>query len=76
MSELKVEVDPAEVGLDPDRLERIGARFARYVDDGQLPGWLVTVNRRGRLATWPGTGPGAWPPTSRSRRTRCGASTR
>jgi CubicO group peptidase (beta-lactamase class C family) len=50
MSELKVEVDPAEVGLDPDRLERIGARFARYVDDGQLPGWLVTVNRRGRLA--------------------------
>jgi CubicO group peptidase (beta-lactamase class C family) len=50
MSELKVEVDPAEVGLDPDRLERIGRRFARYVDDGQLPGWLVTVNRRGRLA--------------------------
>ena len=50
MGELKVEVEPAEVELDPDRLQRIGRRFARYVDDGQLPGWLITVNRRGRLA--------------------------
>ncbi len=50
MGELKVEVDPAEVGLDPERLERIGRHFARYVDDGRLAGWLVTVNRRGRLA--------------------------
>ena len=50
MGELKVEVDPAEVGLDPDRLERIGRHFARYVDDGRLAGWLITVNRRGRLA--------------------------
>jgi CubicO group peptidase (beta-lactamase class C family) len=50
VGELAVEVDPAEVGLDPDRLERIGRLFARYVDDGKLPGWLITVNRRGRLA--------------------------
>jgi CubicO group peptidase (beta-lactamase class C family) len=50
VGELKVEVDPAEVGLDPERLERIGRRFARYVDDGKLPGWLITVSRRGRLA--------------------------
>ena len=50
MSELKAEVDPAEVGLDPGRLERIGRHFRGYVDDGRLPGWLVTVNRRGRLA--------------------------
>jgi len=50
MSELKAEVDPAEVGLDPDRLERIGRHFRGYVDDGRLPGWLITVNRRGRLA--------------------------
>ncbi|HWG12068.1 MAG TPA: serine hydrolase domain-containing protein [Streptosporangiaceae bacterium] len=50
MGELKVEVDPAEVGLDPERLERIGRHFARYVDDGNLAGWLITVNRRGRLA--------------------------
>ena len=50
MSELKVEIDPAEVGLDPERLQRIGQQFGRYVDDGQLPGWLITVNRRGHLA--------------------------
>jgi CubicO group peptidase (beta-lactamase class C family) len=50
MSELKTEAEPAEVGLDPDRLQRIGRHFARYVDDGKLPGWLITVSRYGRLA--------------------------
>ena len=43
MNGLKAEVDPAEVGLDADRLRRIDANFARYVDDGLLAGWLVTV---------------------------------
>ncbi|HXL93462.1 MAG TPA: serine hydrolase domain-containing protein [Streptosporangiaceae bacterium] len=50
MGALTVEVDAAEVGLDPQRLQRIGQHFARYVDDGRLPGWLVTVSRHGRLA--------------------------
>ena len=50
MSELKAEAAPAEVGLDADRLDRIGQHFTRYVSDGKLPGWLITVNRRGRLA--------------------------
>jgi CubicO group peptidase (beta-lactamase class C family) len=50
MSELKTDAEPAEVGLDPDRLQRIGGHFARYVDDGRLPGWLITVSRHGRLA--------------------------
>jgi len=50
MTELTVEVDPREVGLDPDRLARIDRHFARYVDDGRLPGWLVAVSRAGRLA--------------------------
>ena len=50
MSELKIEADPAEAGLDPERLARIDAHFARYVDDGRLPGWLITVSRYGRLA--------------------------
>jgi CubicO group peptidase (beta-lactamase class C family) len=50
VSELKAEVDPAEVGLDPGRLQRIDRHFARYVDDGRLPGWLITVSRHGRLA--------------------------
>ena len=47
---LEQEVDAAEVGLDPARLERIDRHFARYVEDGRLPGWLVTVSRHGRLA--------------------------
>jgi CubicO group peptidase (beta-lactamase class C family) len=47
---LKAEVDPAEVGLDAGRLRRIDDRFAAYVDDGRLAGWLVTVSRHGKLA--------------------------
>ena len=50
MSGLKAEVDPGEVGLDAQRLQRIDRHFARYVDDGRLPGWLVAVSRRGRMA--------------------------
>ncbi|WP_336208827.1 serine hydrolase domain-containing protein [Nonomuraea sp. LPB2021202275-12-8] len=50
MSELKVTCDPAEVGLDADRLRRIDAHFAPYVDDGRLPGWLALVSRRGEIA--------------------------
>jgi CubicO group peptidase (beta-lactamase class C family) len=47
---LSPEVDPADVGLDPGRLARIDAVFARYVADGRLPGWLITVSRQGKLA--------------------------
>ncbi len=50
MNGLKAEVDPAEVGLDAARLRRIDDSFARYVDDGKLAGWLVTVSRHGKLA--------------------------
>jgi CubicO group peptidase (beta-lactamase class C family) len=57
MSELKAEIDPAEVGFDPERLQRLDRHFARYVDDGRLPGWLITVSRHGRLAhvSWYGS---------------------
>ncbi|MCW2636647.1 MAG: beta-lactamase [Blastococcus sp.] len=48
-SELKLDTDPAEVGVDAARLERLDRRLARWVDDGQLPGFLVTVARRGHL---------------------------
>jgi CubicO group peptidase (beta-lactamase class C family) len=44
-----VEVDPAEVGMDADRLARIDRHFARYVDDGRLAGWHAVVARRGRV---------------------------
>jgi CubicO group peptidase (beta-lactamase class C family) len=41
---------PHEVGLDADRLARIDQHFQRYVDDGRLAGWQLTVSRHGRLA--------------------------
>jgi CubicO group peptidase (beta-lactamase class C family) len=50
MSELKVEVDPAEVGFAQDRLRRLDDNFRHYVDDGLLKGWLLTVSRHGKLA--------------------------
>jgi CubicO group peptidase (beta-lactamase class C family) len=50
VTELKAEAEPAEVGLDPERLDRLDRHFRRYVDDGRLPGWLITVARHGRLA--------------------------
>lgn len=43
-------IDPATVGLDADRLQRINRHFMTYVDDGRLPGWQVAVIRKGRLA--------------------------
>ncbi|GAA0249469.1 serine hydrolase domain-containing protein [Cryptosporangium japonicum] len=36
--------------MDPTRLARIDRHFARYVDDGRLPGWSVLVSRHGRVA--------------------------
>src|ERR1700684_4372158 len=57
VSELTIEIDAVDAGLDPERLRRIDAHFARYVDDGRLPGWLITVSRHGRLAhvSWYGS---------------------
>jgi CubicO group peptidase (beta-lactamase class C family) len=48
--DIKVEADPAEVGLDAARLARIDAYLRRYVDDGRLPGWQLVVTRRNRVA--------------------------
>jgi CubicO group peptidase (beta-lactamase class C family) len=50
VTELKADAEPGEVGLDPDRLDRLDRYFRRYVDDGRLPGWLIAVSRHGRLA--------------------------
>ena len=38
------------MGLDAERLAGLDRHFARYVDDGLLPGWLVAVSRHGQLA--------------------------
>jgi CubicO group peptidase (beta-lactamase class C family) len=50
MTDFSVNVDPEEVGLDPARLARIDKHFARYVDDGRLPGYQLVISRRGRIA--------------------------
>lgn len=49
MALIKVDAEPAEVGFDAGRLARIDRHFRRYVDDGLLAGWTVTVTRRGRV---------------------------
>ena len=49
MAELKIEVDPDEVGCSPERLARIAPHFRRYVDDGLLPGWALAIAREGKI---------------------------
>ena len=41
---------PEEVGLSPERLDRIGQMFAHEIEAGELPGAVVMVARKGRLA--------------------------
>jgi CubicO group peptidase (beta-lactamase class C family) len=41
--------DPGQLGFDPARLDRIDKHFARYVDDGRLPGWQIVLTRRGEV---------------------------
>ena len=49
MTRLQTEADAADVGMSAQRLERIDTHFRKYVDDGRLPGWLITVSRRGKI---------------------------
>jgi CubicO group peptidase (beta-lactamase class C family) len=49
MHALEPEIDPAEAGFDSARLARIDRHFARYVDDGRLPGWLLMISRNGHI---------------------------
>ncbi|MGW4566393.1 serine hydrolase domain-containing protein [Streptomyces sp. NPDC004561] len=50
MAQLRQEVDPGEAGLDPKALHRLDQYFARHVDEGRLPGYLVALARGGRVA--------------------------
>jgi CubicO group peptidase (beta-lactamase class C family) len=43
-------VKPEQVGLSSERLERIGKIFNREIDQGKLPGAVVLVARKGRVA--------------------------
>ncbi len=47
---LTVDVDPTEVGLDPQRLERIAARLDRYLEPNLFTGYSVAVGRAGKVA--------------------------
>ena len=49
MTTLHLEGDPSDVGMSASRLARIDAHFRKYVDDGRLPGWLISVSRHGKL---------------------------
>ncbi|MFI5955936.1 serine hydrolase domain-containing protein [Cryptosporangium sp. NPDC051539] len=50
MTRTTTDTDPLDVGLDPARLEKLDRHFARYVDDGRLPGWSMLVSRYGKTA--------------------------
>ncbi|MFE1444554.1 serine hydrolase domain-containing protein [Streptomyces sp. NPDC058739] len=50
MAQLRQEADPREAGLDPTALQRMDRHFAREVDEGRLPGFLVSLARGGRVA--------------------------
>src|SRR3954468_17290628 len=50
MADFGIDIDPADVGLDRQRLNRIDTHLRGYVDDGRLPGWQVMVSRNGKVA--------------------------
>ncbi|ANB09620.1 serine hydrolase [Streptomyces ambofaciens] len=50
MTPLRQEVDAGAAGLDPGALDRLDEHFAREVDEGRLPGFLVALARGGRVA--------------------------
>ncbi|MFI6034486.1 serine hydrolase domain-containing protein [Streptomyces sp. NPDC051315] len=50
MAQLRQEADPREVGLDAKALDRLDQHVAHYVDEGRLPGFLLSVARGGRVA--------------------------
>src|SRR5713226_3750160 len=47
---------PEQVGLSPERLDRIGQIFRSEIEKGKLPGAVVLVARRGRIAYFEGLG--------------------
>ncbi|HZD68036.1 MAG TPA: serine hydrolase domain-containing protein [Actinomycetes bacterium] len=49
MGQLEVQAEAGALGFDAARLARIDRHFARYVDDGRLPGWLLLVSRGGSI---------------------------
>jgi CubicO group peptidase (beta-lactamase class C family) len=50
MTDLKQDVDPEDVGLDPARVGRIDRYLQRYLDGGLLPNYVVALTRYGSVA--------------------------
>ena len=74
---LAAEVEPQEVGLDPERLARLDAYLDGFVANGRHKGSLLAITRGGpdrpRLRS---AGSATPRPACRSSPTRSGASTR
>jgi CubicO group peptidase (beta-lactamase class C family) len=48
--QLKPSSNPGELGFAVDRLERVTQAFQGYVDNGQLPGAVVVIARKDKIA--------------------------
>ena len=42
--------DPLDVGLSPQRLERVAGQIQKHVDEGRMAGAVVLVSRKGKVA--------------------------
>ncbi len=49
-------VDPASVGLSPERLARIVPAFKSEIEKGRIPGVVIAIARRGKLAYFEAVG--------------------
>lgn len=49
MTQLQVEAAPESVGMSSERLARIDSHFQKYIDDGRLTGWQISVARHGKV---------------------------
>jgi len=50
MTDVEVEIEPEEAGIDSVRIQRLGKHLSSYVDDGRLPGVNLLVSRGGKIA--------------------------
>jgi CubicO group peptidase (beta-lactamase class C family) len=49
MADLKVTAEPRSVGMSAERLAKLDAYLAGYVDKGRLAGWSMAVARHGQV---------------------------
>jgi CubicO group peptidase (beta-lactamase class C family) len=49
MAQLRQDAGPGEAGLDAKALDRLDEYLVRFVDEGRLPGFLVSLARGGRV---------------------------